>query len=174
LIRIRKARMADVEKMQDLVNFHAKAGRMLARSLLELYENLRDFYVAAEGGRVVGAAALHTSWEDLAEVKSVAVADGRQGQGLGRKLVEHCLQEAASLGVPRVFVLTYVPGFFEKLGFQRIERSELPHRVWAECLRCPEFPDCGEIAMIREIPRKRRHAPRRGRPARARKGSRHG
>ena len=169
MIRIRKARMADVEKMQDLINQHAKAGRMLARSLLELYENLRDFYVAAEGGRVVGAAALHTSWEDLAEVKSVAVADGRQGQGLGRKLIEHCLQEASALGVPRVFVLTYVPGFFEKLGFRRIERSELPHRVWAECLRCPEFPDCGEIAMIREIPRKRRN----GR-ARGRKGARRG
>ena len=169
MIRIRKARMADVEKMQDLVNFHAKAGRMLARSLLELYENLRDFYVAAEGGRVVGAAALHTSWEDLAEVKSVAVADGRQGQGLGRTLVEHGLQEAASLGVPRVFVLTYVPGFFEKLGFRRIERSELPHRVWAECLRCPEFPDCGEIAMIRNIAKKRRNG-RGRRKKRARRG----
>ena len=156
MIRIRKARMSDVEKMQDLVNHHAKAGRMLARSLLELYENLRDFYVAAEGGKVLGAAALHTSWEDLAEIKSVAVAEGRQGSGLGRKLVEHCLAEAAALGVGRVFSLTYVPGFFEKLGFTRIERTELPHRVWAECLRCPEFPDCGEIAMVQDLPKKRR------------------
>jgi len=156
LIRIRKARMSDVEKMQDLINHHAKAGRMLARSLLELYENLRDFYVASEGGKLLGTAALHTSWEDLAEVKSVSVAEGRQGSGLGRKLVEHCLAEAAALGVGRVFALTYVPGFFEKLGFTRIERSELPHRVWAECLRCPEFPDCGEIAMMRALPRKRR------------------
>jgi amino-acid N-acetyltransferase len=153
--------MADVEKMHGLINHHAKAGRMLARSLLELYENLRDFYVAAEGGRILGTAALHLSWENLAEIKSVSVADGRQRQGLGRRLVEHCLKEASDLGVERVFVLTYVSSFFEGMGFSRIDRAELPHRVWAECVRCPDFPDCGEIAMIRPIPRKRRNVRRR-------------
>lgn len=166
-MRIRKARMGDVEKVHALINVHAKAGRMLARSLLELYENLRDFFVAVENRRVLGAAALHLSWENLAEVKSLAVAEGRQGQGIGRKLVEHCLTEAVELGVGRVFVLTYVTGFFKKLGFTRVERAELPHRVWSECVRCPEFPDCGEVAMIRDLPAKRRNGRRRA--ARGRK-----
>jgi amino-acid N-acetyltransferase len=153
--------MGDVERMHDLINLHAKAGRMLARSLLELYENLRDFYVAAEDGRLLGSAALHLSWENLAEIKSVAVAESRQGQSIGRRLVEHCVQEAVELGVGRLFVLTYVTGFFEKLGFRRVERAELPHRVWSECVRCPEFPDCGEVAMIRDLPAKRRGGRRR-------------
>jgi amino-acid N-acetyltransferase len=160
--------MADVEKMHGLINQHAKVGRMLARSLLELYENLRDFFVAAEDGRILGTAALHLSWENLAEIKSVSVLDGRQREGIGLRLVEHCLKEAADLGVERVFILTYVPTFFERLGFARVDRAELPHRVWAECVRCPDFPDCGEVAMIRTIPRKRRGVRRRRGPSRRR------
>jgi amino-acid N-acetyltransferase len=162
--------MGDIEKVHALINHHAKAGRMLARSLLELYENVRDFFVAAEDGKILGAAALHPFWEDLAEVKSAAVLESRQNQGVGRKLVGHCLAEARALGFGRVFVLTYVPGFFEKLGFRRVERSELPHRVWAECLRCPEFPDCGEIAMILDLPKKRRVVHRRLRAKKHKRG----
>ncbi len=164
-MKIRKARMGDVEAMHALINRHAKRGRMLARSRLELYENLRDFFVAAENRKVHGAAALHISWESLAEIKSVAVCDGAHRNGIGRRLVRACLKEAAGLGARKVFVLTYVPAFFEKLGFGRIDRAELPHRIWAECVRCPEFPDCGEIPMAVELPRKKnggRRAARKG------------
>lgn len=150
-MKIRKARMTDVESVHELINRHAKAGRMLARSRMELYENLRDFFVAAERRKVHAAAALHLCWENLAEVKSLAVREAHQGAGIGRRLVRACLREAARLGVSRVFVLTYVPGFFEKLKFKRVDRSELPHRIWAECVRCPEFPDCGEVSMVVEL-----------------------
>jgi amino-acid N-acetyltransferase len=153
-VKIRKARMDDVEAMHELINRHAKRGRMLARSRMELYENLRDFFVAAEQRRVFGTAALHISWESLAEIKSLAVCETAQTKGVGRRLARACLREAGKLGVHRTFALTYVPEFFEKLGFARIDRSELPHRIWAECVRCPEFPDCGEIAMALELPRR--------------------
>jgi amino-acid N-acetyltransferase len=179
-LRIRKARMGDIESVHDLINRQARQGRMLARSRLELYENLRDFFVAAERRRVHGAAALHISWENLAEIKSVAVSEESRGSGVGARLVQACLREASKLGASRVFVLTYVPEFFEKLGFARIDRSELPHRVWAECVRCAEFPDCGEIPLAREVRvrngrrgRRRRAPVRTGRP-RAKKGSRRG
>jgi len=183
-LRIRKARMGDVESVHDLINRQARQGRMLARSRLELYENLRDFFVASERRRVYGAAALHISWESLAEIKSVAVSEESRGSGVGARLVQACLREASKLGASRVFVLTYVPEFFEKLGFARIDRSELPHRVWAECVRCAEFPDCGEIPMAREVRvrngrrnrrtrRKLRGRSRAGR-SRAKKGSRRG
>ena len=164
-MRIRKARMGDVEAMHALINRHAKRGRMLARSRLELYENLRDFFVAAENRKVHGAAALHISWEGLVEVKSVAVCDDANRSGVGRRLVRACLKEAVQIGARQVFVLTYVPEFFEKLGFGRIDRADLPHRIWAECVRCPEFPDCGEIPMAVELPRKKnggRRAARKG------------
>ncbi len=164
-MKIRKARMGDVEAMHALINRHAKRGRMLARSRLELYENLRDFFVAAESRKVHGTAALHISWERLAEVKSLAVCESVQRGGVGKRLVRACLREAARLGTQRVFVLTYVPEFFKKLGFGLIDRADLPHRIWAECVRCPEFPDCGEIPMAVEIP-KRKNGGRRG----ARKG----
>jgi amino-acid N-acetyltransferase len=154
-VKIRKARMGDVEAMHELINRYAKKGLMLARSRMELYENLRDFFVAAEKRRVCGTAALHITWENLAEVKSLAVCQTAQGDGVGKRLVRACLREAAKLGTRRVFALTYVPEFFEKQGFGRIDRSELPHRVWAECVRCPEFPDCGEIAMARDLPRRK-------------------
>ncbi len=167
-MKIRKARMGDVEAMHELINRHAKRGRMLARSRMELYENLRDFFVAAENRRVFGSAALHISWESLAEIKSVSVCETAQDSGVGRRLVRACLREAVNLGVRRVFVLTYVPEFFEKIGFGRIDRAELPHRIWAECVRCPEFPDCGEIPMAVELP-KRKNGTGRTRAAVARK-----
>lgn len=151
-MRIRKAQLGDVEAMHQLINRHAERGRLLARSRMELYENLRDFFVAAEKGRVHGTAALHICWESLTEVKSVAVREDACGGGIGRRLVRACLAEAGELGASRAFALTYVPEFFEKLGFARIDRADLPHRVWAECIRCPKFPDCGEIAVAVELP----------------------
>jgi amino-acid N-acetyltransferase len=157
--------MGDVEAIHAMVNRQANQGRMLARSRLELYENLRDFFVAADRRRLHGAAALHFSWQGLAEIKSVAVLEGSRRQGVGTSLVRACLREAAKLEVDRVFVLTYVPEFFEARGFRPVDRNELPHRIWAECVRCPQFPDCGESAMVKDIPK-----PGRGRRQRARRG----
>ncbi len=137
--------------MQKLVNDFAARGEMLPRSLSELYENLRDYYVAEVAGEVVGCSALHITWDDLAEVKSVAVREDHRNLGLGRRLVQACLEDARALGVPRLFVLTYLPEYFAKFGFQRVEKADLPQKVWSECIRCPKFPDCGEVGMILEL-----------------------
>lgn len=148
---IRKARVQDIRQIQALINSFAKKDLMLPRSLNELYEDLRDFWVYEEKGRVIGCAALHVCWDDLAEVKAVAVARDRQGRGVGRKLVETCIDEARELGARRLFVLTYRPDYFKRFGFKRISHSSLPHKIWAECINCPKFPDCDETALIRKI-----------------------
>ncbi|NOZ19706.1 MAG: N-acetyltransferase [Planctomycetes bacterium] len=148
---IRKAKIADVKDIHALINHHAKKELMLARSLSELYENLRDFSVWEEGGRVVGCVALRIMWEDLCEVSSLAVAEEHQGKRIGSELVRICIEEARSLGVPRVFTLTFRPEFFEKLGFKRVGKERLPHKIWAECVRCPHFPDCDEIALVLDL-----------------------
>ncbi len=148
MVRVRKARTDDVAGMQRLINGFADQGAMLHRSLSELYENIRDLFVLDMAGEVVGCAGLHVSWKDLAELKSLAVSKSVQGRGLGRSLVEACVAEASDIGISRVFALTYVPGLFQKLGFQVIEKDLLPRKVWTECVHCPKFPDCGEIAVI--------------------------
>jgi len=134
--------------MHRLVNYFADKGEMLARSLSEMYENIRDYFVVREGERVIACVALHVSWSDLAEIKSMAVTENNQKEGIGAQLVEACLREAKELGVSTVFCLTYQPGFFEKFGFSQVDKMELPHKVWAECYRCPKFPDCDEVALI--------------------------
>ena len=144
---IRRAKIADVKDIQRLVNAFAAKNAMLPRALSTIYENVRDFYVADEEGRVVGCCALHVTWGDLAEVKSLAVEESTQGKGYGKVLVETCLQDARDLGLPKVFALTYVPGFFEKLGFSLVDKATLPHKIWSECINCPKFPDCGEEAV---------------------------
>ena len=121
---------------------------MLPRALSQIYENIRDYLVIRQGERVIACAALHVSWEDLAEVKSVAVAEDSHQQGIGAQLVEACLEEAKELGIPTVFCLTYQPAFFEKCGFCQVDKMELPRKVWGECYRCPKFPDCDEVALI--------------------------
>ncbi len=146
-LTIRKATIADIKACQTLVNSFARSELMLARSLSELYENVRDFFVCEDAGEIVGCAALHVMWEDLAEVKSVAVATDRQRRGLGARLVEACLDEARQIGIARVFVLTYQSEFFARQGFKEVSKDTLNHKVWAECVRCPHFPDCDEIAM---------------------------
>jgi amino-acid N-acetyltransferase len=148
---IRKAITNDVAEIHRLVNAFADTGLMLPRSLSQLYENVRDFHVVISEGRVVGCAALHVSWKDLAELKSLAVAPEAQGRGYGRMLVEACTLEAPSVGVSRVFALTYVPEFFEKLGFERLEKALLPRKVWTECVYCPKFADCTEVAVIYKL-----------------------
>jgi amino-acid N-acetyltransferase len=146
--KVEKARIGDAPQMHKLINFFADRGEMLARPLSEIYENIRDFFVIREGERVIACAALHISWSDLAEVKSVAVAEDCQRQGIGDQLIKACLKEARGLGLPTVFCLTYKPGFFEKMGFTQIDKMKLPQKVWNECYRCPKFPNCDEIALI--------------------------
>jgi amino-acid N-acetyltransferase len=148
LNRIEKARISDVAQMHELINYFADKGEMLARPLSEIYENVRDYFVVRQGEQVIACAALHVMWSDLAEIKSVAVAERSQGQGLGDRLVTACLDEAKKLGIPTVFCLTYKPAFFERYGFSRLDKMELPHKVWGECYRCPKFPNCDEVALI--------------------------
>jgi amino-acid N-acetyltransferase len=148
---IRKARMPDVPELQRLINSFADRGAMLPRALNAIYENIRDFAVAENGGKITGCCALHVTWGDLAEIKSLAVDECAQGIGLGQKLVQTCLSEARDMGIAKVFALTYVAGFFEKLGFERVDKSALPHKIWSECINCPKFPDCGEEAVQIEL-----------------------
>lgn len=150
-IRVVKARISDVPQMHKLINQFANRGEMLARPLSELYENIRDFFVVRKGGRVIGCAALHVMWADLAEVKSVAVAEEEQRTGIGDRLVEVCLDEARQLGIKTVFCFTYKPDFFQQIGFGEVDKMTLPHKVWTECLRCPKFPNCDETAMTLKL-----------------------
>ena len=151
---IRKARINDVKSIQPLVNAYADEGQMLPRSLNELYENLRDFFVYEDDGRLCGVCALHISWDGLAEIRSLAVRKGMTGKGIGASLVRECLREAVELGAERVFVLTYQDGFFMKLGFGAVDKKELPHKIWTDCLNCVKFPNCDESSLIIALPRK--------------------
>lgn len=146
--KIRPARMGDVKPIHSLLQQFASKGLLLGRSISSLYDDLRDFVVFEDSGAVLGVCALHICWENLAEIRSLAVAPERHGQGLGRELVNSCLDEAKSLEIGRVFTLTYQGGFFRKLGFAPIEKSELPHKIWSDCIQCPKFPDCDEEALI--------------------------
>lgn len=146
-MKVEKAKLSDVPQMQQLVNYFADRGEMLARPLSEMYENIRDYFVIRNGERVTACVALHVCWDDLAEIKSLAVIQEDQRQGIGTGLVNACLKEARELGIQTVFCLTYKPEFFEKLSFARIDRMKLPRKVWTECYRCPKFPDCDEIAL---------------------------
>jgi len=124
---------------------------MLPRPLSELYEGMRDFIVCEDNGKILGACALHIIWEDLAEVRSLAVDRGYQKMGIGKALVRRCLKEAKELGLKRVFALTYNPKFFKKLGFVDIDKSSLPQKIWGDCLRCHKFPECDENAVIKHL-----------------------
>jgi amino-acid N-acetyltransferase len=146
--RLRKAKTKDVLAMQRLINGFADKGAMLHRSLSELYENIRDFFVIEEDGEVVGCAALHVSWKDLAELKSLAVAESCQGRGYGRQLIQACTEEGSDIGLSRIFALTYVPELFVKMGYAVVDKAQLPRKVWTECVYCPKFPDCGEVAVL--------------------------
>ena len=143
-----KAKISDVPEMHKLINYFAERGEMLARSLSEIYENIRDFYVIRGDGHVIACAALHVHWEDLAEIKSTAVSEKYQRKGVGSALIGSCVGEARELGIPTVFCLSYKPEFFQKCSFTRIEKEKLPQKVWGECFRCPKFPNCDEVALI--------------------------
>jgi amino-acid N-acetyltransferase len=150
-LKIRKAAISDIKRIHKLINEFAKKGKMLPRSLNELYENIRDFFVAEENNEIKGVCALHILWEDLAEIRSLAVKKDSQKKGIGSLLVKKCLSEAKKLGVKKVFVLTYIPEFFKKTGFKELDKSKLPQKIWGDCIRCPKFPECDEIALIYEF-----------------------
>ena len=147
---LRKARISDVEGIHRLVNSCAERGEMLPRSLAELYDNMRDYYVyeIEETGEVGGACALHICWEDLAEIRSLCVIESSRRRGVGGDLVKACMEEAPRLGVGRLFVLTYRTDLFGRFGFEEVEKTELPQKIWMDCVKCPKFPRCDEIAMV--------------------------
>jgi len=149
--RVEKASIADAIQIHKLVNTFAERGEMLARPLSEIYENIRDFFVIRDGEHLLGTAALHITWANLAEVKSLAVSATDRHHGLGEALVQACLDEAREFGISSVFCLTYVPGFFSHCGFTEVDKSTMPYKVWGECYRCPKHPDCDETAMVFQI-----------------------
>ena len=150
---LRKATMADVKPIHGLLMHCAQQRLLLPRSYNELYSHLRDFIVAedVQSAQVVGCCALSFTWDGLAEIRSLAVVDSAQGQGLGRRLAEVCISDAVAFGVYKVFTLTYQVSFFQKLGFSEVSKDILPQKVWADCLKCPQFPECDEIAMLMEL-----------------------
>jgi len=150
---ITKASLKDVSQIYKLINFYAKKNLMLERSLNQIYENLRDFWICKNKDTLLGCCALHiVGWRNLGEIRSLAVKPRFKKRGIGSRLVEMCLQEAKQLQLDEVFVLTFVPNFFEKLGFRRIKKEKLPHKIWSECINCPLFPDkCKEVALIKKL-----------------------
>lgn len=151
---IRNAGMKDVKDIYALLDHFSDKGLLLGRSFSSLYDQLRDFkvYVESDGknGRIVGVCALHVCWENLAEIRSLAIPEAFQRKGIATKLVKACLVEAVDLDIHKIFTLTYQPAFFKRLGFRPVDKNELPHKVWADCVQCPKFPDCNEEAFIWE------------------------
>lgn len=152
---VRKARITDIKAVHKLVYEYGKRGDMIQRSLNDLYENIRDIFVCEHNNEIKGVCALHILWEDLAEIRSLAVRLDIQGTGIGKSLVGACIKEAKKLGINRIFALTYHPDFFKKMGFRDIDKAKLPQKIWGECLRCPKFPECDESAVILNVPGKR-------------------
>ncbi len=150
-MRVRKATLNDAKSIHSLVNKFARKDEMLPRSLNEIYENIRDFYVCENNGKVIGASALHILWEDLAEIRSIAVLKDFHGKGVGRKLITQCLKEAKGLRVKKIFALTYNTEIFKSFGFKDIDKNKLPQKIWGDCLKCPKFPDCEETAVMKTI-----------------------
>lgn len=150
-LMIRKPLIADAAAIAALIRYYADRRIVLPRTHDQICERLRDFLVAEDGGAIVGCCALHIWSADLAEVRSLAVAESHWKRGIGRRMVERGMEEARAIGVSRVFALTYQPEFFERLGFARVPKERFPHKIWSECAHCPQFPNCGEIAVLREL-----------------------
>ena len=151
---IRKPYVAEVGEIKNLIDPFVKEGLLLPRSLHSLYTSIRDFLVDAEKvdpSFITGCCALHIAWEDLAEIRTLAVRKDFQGDGGGVALVNACLEDARDLGLKRVFTLTYIPEFFKKVGFYEVDKSKLPNKIWADCIHCQYFPDCREIALMYDL-----------------------
>jgi len=147
---IKKANIKDIKKIHAMVNGAASRGEMLARPLGELYDNLRDYFICEEGGDIIGTGAFHICWEDLAEIRSMIVAEPERKKGIGRLLVNACIDEARDYGISKIFLLTYQVGFFEKCGFKIADKRIFPQKIWSDCVKCHKFPECDEVAMILE------------------------
>jgi amino-acid N-acetyltransferase len=151
---LRKAHIRDAKSIHEILAHYASKALLLPRSLSEIYDHLRDFYVIENSKTkrsLLGVCGLSISWESLGEIRSLAVVEESRKKGLGSQLVEACISEAVELGLSRIFVLTLTKGFFSRFGFNEVEKSLLPHKIWADCIKCPKFPDCDEIAMILEL-----------------------
>jgi amino-acid N-acetyltransferase len=148
---VHKASMRDIGPILELINSYAAKGIMLARTEFEVSEHIRDFSVAYQDGRLAGCAALHFYTPTSAEVRSLAVEPEMTQHGVGRVLVEALEREARAQDLESIFAFTYVPGFFHKLGFNEVDRGELPLKVWKDCLRCPKFQNCDEIAVLKRF-----------------------
>jgi amino-acid N-acetyltransferase len=149
MLIFRKAHMGDLQKIASMINNYADMGLMLPRTVLYLCQRIREYTVIEEKGEIIGVGGLHILWHDLAEICSLAIHPQKTNCGLGTGLVEHLIMECRKLQIEKVFALTYQPVFFEKCGFRRIDKEQLPQKVWTECINCPKFPNCDEIALIR-------------------------
>lgn len=155
---VRRAKIKDVPEMVKLINTYAQKGEMLGRPMIELYESIRTFFVYEKDEKIIGLGALAVIWNDIGELRTLAVDSNFHGQGIGRQIVDVLIEDAKVLEIPRVFCLTYKPGFFKKMGFVDVEKSELPHKVWKDCINCPKFPDCDETALILDLQKEPRFA----------------
>ncbi|MFA6048927.1 MAG: N-acetyltransferase [Candidatus Micrarchaeia archaeon] len=144
---VESAKLADAPEIKKLLDYYAKRERLLPRALIEICESIRDFKVFRKGGKTIGCCALNVCWTDLGEIRSLAVGPRHAKRGIGSLLLQACLKDAKSLGLKRVFTLTYVPEFFTKNGFKKIKREKLPHKIWGDCVHCTKFPECDETAM---------------------------
>jgi len=147
-MKIDKAKVNDATGIHQLVNHFAGQGCMLARALSDIYEGIREYFVAREGDQIIGCIALHVSWLDLAEIRSLAVLEEYQHQGIAALLLDACINETRQLGIGSLFCLSQTPGFFKKKDFYIVDRAELPHKIWTDCYRCPKHPDCDSVAMM--------------------------
>ncbi|HOG47590.1 MAG TPA: N-acetyltransferase [Anaerolineae bacterium] len=150
-IAVRPATVGDVEAMVRLINGYAARGEMLPKSLNQVYQNIRDFCVAERNGEIAGCGALHVLWNNLGEVRSLAVAEGLRRQGIGGLILQALLRDAGQMGLPQVFALTYKPRFFARWGFRTVERESLPRKIWVDCIDCIKFPQCDEVAVLRDL-----------------------
>jgi len=147
---IRRAAIGDVKSIHRLLQHYGARGELLPRPLSKIYDHLRDFFVYSDqrGKTLLGCCALQFCWEDLAEIRSLAVAPEHINRGIGHRLTETAIEDARSFGVRQVFTLTYRPEFFKRFGFEKIDRSDLPLKIWSDCMMCVKFPDCDETAMM--------------------------
>jgi amino-acid N-acetyltransferase len=151
---IRKATIEDIKSIHAMLKYYGDKGELLARPLSKLYDHVRDFSVFTEvqnTKKIIGCCALQFCWEDLAEIRSLAVREDVAGKSIGKQLVENAFEEARQYKIKSLFTLTYKPAFFEKFGFMRIDKADLPLKIWSDCIHCVKFPDCDETAMIKTL-----------------------
>lgn len=150
-IQYRKARIEDVEDIHKLIMSYSTKGLLLARSRQSLFENVREYVVAEDDGQIVGVGGLRILWNDLGEVRSLVVTEDYGQKGIGSQLVTELEKEAKELGLPKLFALTYQAGFFKKIGYEEVPHKSLPQKVWRDCIDCPKFPECEEVAVLKPL-----------------------